>query len=269
LRSFKSKLFDSKMKNYSEIQSISRSLNLEIKNEYIRLLDSNSHVINKFCEDHKYIYKYLPFERFLEVLHKKQLAFVSPTKWNDPFDNFLFKYKNEKSEITFLNKLFVGCFTLNPHSQAYWKTYAPEGYSVRLQFETRKLFGLISKLKDRAWYGELNYKRENEIVEIFQNTEGLKDSLEEKDINDIFLKVFTLKRKPFEYEKEVRIIIESNRIKEGIRKVNIELKDFISSIYLDPRIKTNEEIAFKEYLRHFGIKVTKSQLFQERKITIK
>lgn len=246
-----------------------KSLNLRIKNEYVRLLDSNSQVIDKFCLEHKYIYRYLPFERFLEVMHKKQLAFLSPKKWNDPFDNFLFKYEIQNKDNSFLNKLFVGCFTLNPHSQAYWKTYAPEGYSVRLQFETRKLFDLILKLKDRAWFGELNYKRESEIIEIFQNTEGLKTALEENEVNDTFLKVFTLKRMPFEYEKEVRIIIESKSIKEGIRRVNIDLIDLIHGIYLDPRIKTNEEIAFKKYLEGFGVKVTKSQLFQERNIKIK
>ncbi len=244
-------------------------LNLDIKNEYVRLLDTNSPTIDNFCKKHKYIYRFLPFERFLEVLHKNQLAFISPSKWNDPFDNFLFKYDIKNKDNTFLNKLYVGCFTLNPHSQAYWKTYSHEGYTVRLQFETRKLLDLVMKLKDRAWYGELNYKRETEIVEIFQNTVGLKTSLENKEINDTFLKVFTLKRMPFEYEKEVRIIIESSRIKEGIRRVSINLKGLIHDIYLDPRIKSNEEKAFKEYLKQFGIKVTKSQLFQERKIVIK
>jgi len=39
----------------------SKSLNLRIKNEYVRLLDSNSQVIDKFCQEHKYIYRYLPF----------------------------------------------------------------------------------------------------------------------------------------------------------------------------------------------------------------
>ncbi len=242
--------------------------NLDIKNEYVRLLNSNSKAIDKFCKDHKYIYRYLPFERFLEVMHKKQLAFLSPTKWNDPFDNFLFKYNIQNKENTFLNNLFVGCFTLNPHSQAYWKTYAPEGYSVRLQFETRKLFDLILNLNDRSWYGELNYKRETEIVQIFQNTQGLKAALEDNAVNDTFLKVFTLKRMPFEYEKEVRIIIESKSIKEGIRRVSIDLMDLIYGIYLDPRIKKNEEKAFKEYLKQFGVNVTKSQLFQEKNIEI-
>jgi len=257
------------MKSQIDEHNTSKPINLNIKNEFVRLLESNSSVIDKFCNDHQYIYRYLPFERFLEVMHKKQLAFLSPNKWNDPFDNFLFKYDIQNKENSFLNKLFVGCFTLNPHSQAYWKTYAPEGYSVRLQIQTRKLFDLITKLKDRAWYGELNYKRESEIVEIFQNTEGLKSSLEEKEVNDTFLKVFTLKRMPFEYEKEVRIIIESKSIKEGIKRVNIDLKEVIQGIYLDPRIKTNEEKTFKEYLKQYGIKVTKSQLFQEKNIVIK
>lgn len=256
------------MNNYTEKQYNSKSFDIGINNEYIRILDSNNQLIEKFCQEHKYIYRYFPFERFLEVLHNKQLAFISPIKWNDPFDNFLFKHKIKNPGISFLNRLFVGCFTINPHSQAYWKAYAPEGYSVRLKFETKKLLGLILKLKDRAWYGELNYKSESEIIEIFQKTHGLKDSLEEKEVNDIFLKVFTLKRKPFEYEKEVRIIIESGKIKEGIRRVNIDLKDLITSIYLDPGIKPNEAKAFKAYLNDFGIKVIQSKLFQERKIKI-
>lgn len=198
----------------------SKPLNLEIKNGYVELVEINNKVIDKFCKEHEHIYRFLPFERFLEVLHKQQLAFISPTKWNDPFDNFLFKYNIENKSSSFLNNLFIGCFTLNHHSQAYWKTYANEGYSVRLKFNTRKLFDVILNLKDRAWYGELNYKREVEIVNIFKNTIGLKAALEQSSVNDVFLNVFTLKRMPFEYEKEVRIIIEFSNLK----KLREELK---------------------------------------------
>ncbi|MEN9372199.1 MAG: hypothetical protein RL152_1145 [Bacteroidota bacterium] len=74
------------MKNYTNKHYSSNRLNLDIKNMYTRLLDTNSPAIDKFCQEHKYIYRYLPFERFLEVLHKKQLAFISPIKWNDLFE---------------------------------------------------------------------------------------------------------------------------------------------------------------------------------------
>lgn len=243
--------------------------NYQFENKFLRLLDSNNKEIEKFCRSNKYIYRYFPFERFLEVLHKNQLALLSPNKWNDPFDNFLFKYEIKNREKSFLNKLYVACFTLNPHSQAYWKTYAPEGYSVRLRFETKKLFDVIKNLKDRSWFGQLNYKRETEIIEILQNEVGLRKSLENEELNDIFLKIFSLKRVPFEYEKEVRIILESKPTKDGVRRININLKDLIDDIYLDPRIKPNEEKAFKEYLKQFAIKVRKSQLFQDKKIVIK
>jgi hypothetical protein len=81
------------MKNYTEKQYNPKSFDGGVNNEYIRILDSNNQLIDKFCQEHKYIYRYFPFERFLEVLHNKQLAFISPIKWNDPFDNFLFKHK--------------------------------------------------------------------------------------------------------------------------------------------------------------------------------
>jgi hypothetical protein len=257
------------MKPITDDKKTSKPLNLEINNNYIKLEESNNKLIDEFCKKHQYIYRYLPFERFLEVMHKKKIAFLSPSKWKDPFDNFLFNYVVNNNENSFIHRLFVGCFTLNPHSEAYWKTYAPEGYSVRLRFETRKLFDLVLNLKERAWFGELNYKRETEIIEIFQNTEGLKAALYQKNVNDTFLKVFSLKRMPFEYEREVRIIIQSKNTKDGIRKVNIDLKDLIRGIYLDPRIKTNEEKAFKAYLSQFGIQVSKSQLFQVKNIVIK
>lgn len=238
------------------------------ENKYIRLLGGNSDEINSFCQNHENIYRYLPLERFLDVIHSMNLYFVSPEKWKDPFDNFLFK-REIRNTNSFLKKLFVGCFTLNPHSQAYWSIYAPEGYSVRLKFNTRELFDLILKLKDRTWFGELNYKKEKEIIEILQNTTGLRDALESNTINDIFLQVFTYKRMPFEFEKEVRIIIESKPTQDKVKRVRFTDFDLIRGVFLDPRMKPNEEIALKFYLKErFGIRAKKSRLFEDKNLTI-
>ncbi|MBK9044187.1 MAG: hypothetical protein IPN97_13600 [Saprospiraceae bacterium] len=86
------------------------SSKIDIKNRYVRILDSNNNFMDSFCKEHKYIYRYLPFEWFLDILHKKNLAFISPSKWNDPFDNFLFK-RSVINPRTFLKRLYVGCFT--------------------------------------------------------------------------------------------------------------------------------------------------------------
>ncbi|MBK6566915.1 MAG: hypothetical protein IPG18_17370 [Saprospiraceae bacterium] len=47
------------------------SSKIDIKNRYVRILDSNNNFMDSFCKEHKYIYRYLPFEWFLDILHKK------------------------------------------------------------------------------------------------------------------------------------------------------------------------------------------------------
>jgi hypothetical protein len=59
--------------------------------EYMILNESNKELIEKFCIENEYIYRFLPLDRFLDTMQNSKLAFVSPKKWNDPFDNFLFR----------------------------------------------------------------------------------------------------------------------------------------------------------------------------------
>lgn len=235
--------------------------------EYIVLNNSNKNDIEKFYRDNQYIYRYLPLERFLEVLHKEQLTFVSPKKWNDPFDNFLFK-QDIKNTSTFMKKVYVLCFTHNPHSQAYWKTYANEGYCVRLRLRTQEFLELMMNNKDKVWLGKMKYQNESILIQSLQQTEGLRNALEETKINDTFIKTFLLKRMPFKYEEESRIIVQSFPHHSGLKKVKISIKDIISDILLDPRMQANETKAWKSYLEKFEIPVRKSLLFSEKEIKI-
>ncbi|WP_293894409.1 hypothetical protein [Flavobacterium sp.] len=235
--------------------------------EYIILNNSNQAAIDKFCTDNEYIYRFLPLERLLETMQSGKMVFVSPKKWNDPFDNFLFR-QNIKNTKTFMNKLYVLCFTHNSHSWAYWKTYAPEGYCVRLRIKTRDFLSLMLNERNRIWLGKMKYLKETRIVEELQNTIGLKEAIESDKINDIFIKTFLLKRLPFKYEEESRIIVQSYHLDSGIKSKHINLKDIIKDIYLDPRMGKHETIAWKDYLRQFGIPVIKSQLFVDKTIKI-
>jgi len=235
--------------------------------EFIVFNDINNDTIDKFCGENEYIYRFLPLERFLETIQTKKLSFVSPKKWNDPFDNFLFR-QEIKNNDNFLNKIFVLCFTQNPHSQAYWKTYANEGFCVRLKIRTKELIELLRNSKDKVWLGKMKYLNETKLVEELQQTKGLKKSLEYDKINELFIKTFLLKRRPFQYEKESRIIVQSNAVESGIKKFNIDIKKIIKDIYLDPRMGKHEELAWKDYLKQFDIPVRKSLLFKEKNIAI-
>ncbi|MEP6794922.1 MAG: DUF2971 domain-containing protein [Saprospiraceae bacterium] len=241
---------------------------MEKEFEYIRLLDANKSEVNKFISENEYVYRYLPLEYFLDMVHNKQLVFSSPKRWKDPFDSFLFNQR-VKNQNTFLNNIFVTCLTLNPHSEAYWKTYGSNGYAIRIRLKTYDLFNLLQRLEIKVWFGRLNYLDEKELVTKLTNTIKLKSALESNEMEDLFLKIFTLKRTPFEYEKEVRIILESSPTKDGLKRIKIGLlNDIINDIYLDPRLKTNEEKALKEYLRQFHINVRQSQLYRAKNVQI-
>ncbi|OWW26744.1 hypothetical protein B4Q04_03410 [Zobellia sp. OII3] len=235
--------------------------------EYIRILERNKAEL-EFFQSGKYVYRFLPLERLLETLHNKQLTFVSPTKWNDPFDNFLFR-QNGISNDSFLNRLYVMCFTHNPHSQAYWKTYSPNEHCVRLRLRKDVLIQVIQSIPEKVWLGKMKYEYETKLVEKLKGTKGLNASLKKQDPDEVFLKTFHLKRMPFKYEEESRISILTTKANpKGLRKISFDPKQLISQMYLDPRMGDHEVKAWKEYFKQFKIPVQRSLLFKNKKITI-
>lgn len=234
---------------------------------FIQVLNKKKNDI-EFFQSGKYIYRFLPLERLLETLHNKQLTFVSPTKWNDPFDNFLFRQQGI-SRDSFLNRLYVMCFTHNPHSQAYWKTYSPNEHCVRLRLRKDILIKVMKSIPEKVWVGKMKYEYETKLVEKLQNTKGLSTSLQKQNPDDIFLKTFHLKRMPFKYEEESRISILTLKEKpKGLRKINFEPTQLISQMYLDPRMGDHEVKAWKKYLEPYKIPTQRSLLFKNKKIII-
>ena len=73
---------------------------------------------------------------------------------------------------------------------------------------------------------------------------------------------------PFKYEEEVRFLIKTNKVKGNFKSYNIKISKIIEEVRLDPHMGKYQEIALKEYLKKFSIKVTKSQLFSGKKIII-
>jgi hypothetical protein len=229
----------------------------------------NNGRLEAFIQRYPYVYRYVPINRMLNILQKNQMFFVSPKKWPDPFDNILFRSLDRtEMQNSFLDSLYVLCFTLNPHSQAYWQNYSTDSWAVRLEIRTRELFEYILQSKDEVWLGRMRYIAESELRARLKNKKGLRDSLIQKTPNRTFIEFFHLKRWPFKYEEEVRLMIHSTKMIDGIKKIRIEPQRLINTIRLDPRMTKEEAIVFKNYIQAFNIGVTKSQLFTKRSIKI-
>jgi hypothetical protein len=236
--------------------------------EFYKVSDINSKQVADFVSQHKFVYKYVPLERMLETLQKQQIVFVNPYKWHDPFDNFIFKRFMSEIDNTLLASLYCMCLTLNPHSEAYWKTYATENYTARFKLDTHSFFSFLKNNTGCFWLGKMSYIKESILIEEIKKLKGLKNSFKLDDPNDIFMKAFLMKRMPFQYEEEVRVLIKSAPTEDRLKRYNGTIKDIIKEIRLDPRMNRPEESALKDYIKKFEIKVTKSQLFTEKKIII-
>ncbi len=234
--------------------------------EYFKVGTASSTKLKQLIKKHEYIYRYLPMEHLLDSLQNNKMVFINPGKWNDPFDNYLFKLAKKKSVNSFTSNLFCQCITLNPHSQAYWKTYGGNGFAARLQIKTAKYLNKIKNYGSPFWIGKMKYLRESILITDMKAIPNLKSDLSKMTVSDGFLKAFFLKRKPFEYENEMRLLIKSNPTINGLKKIKIDNSNLIEEIRLDPNMGKSEEKAWKDYLKTFKIKVTKSQLFTEKKI---
>lgn len=236
--------------------------------EYFKESKLNHKKLDELIEKHKYVYRYLPMEYLLDSLQNNQLVFINPIKWNDPFDNYLFKTaKKNKYDNSFTKNLFCQCITLNPHSQAYWKTYGGNGFAARLQIRTVEYIKILKKNNYPLWIGKMNYLKQSILIEKLKKIPHLKTNLSSNKISEGFLKAFFFKRKPFEYEDEIRFLIKSSPTKGNLKKIKVNNTEIIKEIRLDPRMGISEERAWKDYLNNsFKIKVTKSQLFTDKKI---
>jgi len=189
------------------------------------------------------LWKYLTFEKFLDFLLMKRLYFRRVDKLHDPYEclmppgmyatardeespeswkRFLKRHddyiNNERS------KVFVNSWHVSEHeSEAMWKLFGGSGHSLAVQ----TTFGALSSELDphELTAGKVIYK------------DVAQDDCRITDIYDFSL----LKRRPFEHEKEFRLIYINDSGDQNPKlldadglHINVEPAHIIESIYVSP-----------------------------------
>lgn len=204
-----------------------------------------------FNEDKKALYRVISIDRLIEILDKDKWAFVSPTMWNDPYEKafieaeyhhnrkkFFLPIKPIRSGENMQYSLFAMCWTETRESEAFWKTYTPNSDGVKITVWAKDLLAILKKIRDYDVYiGKACYESFEDLYS-FKGDDEYWKQLMSKTINETHLKLMLKKRIPFNYEKEVRIILvrRTPRI-NSIAKVSIpDSKKFIHSYRFDPRM---------------------------------
>lgn len=250
----------------------------------IHFLNEDTQLI--FEQPDKLLYKVLPLDRIMEVLEKSRWAFVSPTLWNDPFEKafleaeykhsgeaFFLPIKPKKTPEGLNYVLFSSCFTLTNESEAFWKTYSPNGDGIRIAVNAMEFKAALAKISDYDVYiGKAIYETHDNLYK-FQTDAPFWKQLKSKTVNKTHLRLLLKKRMPFEYENEIRILLlRKTPMKKSVAKIKMtDPKKLIKTIKLDPRIGTYMGRMIKEAFasRGFNSKVIrKSGLYAKPESTI-
>lgn len=179
------------------------------------------------------LYRFTDFSKFVDMVQRQSLCFVSHNKLNDPYEGFLFKKilkDDAKAEITRILKerspshhipiLFtlrsldeaIHCqsWSATEETDALWRLFSKNHESVRLEIATADLANLPGVKAHPISYED--FPSIQEIVDEIISEEG-----NNVDLLPILLK----KRKAFAHENEVRLVtdLDLTYLKESMQAV--------------------------------------------------
>lgn len=246
--------------------------------------------LNKQLELRPYLHRIELLERFLKILDDEEIVMVQPKCWTDPMENIIFNARVIKDGLPFKHpakdKIYGQCWSYDEDSYALWQIYTTKADDngitkrhpgVRITTHLDRLQQLSDKNAGDFYYGVVDYLTQKSLQQLPKNEEYVSCLLSD-EINDEHVKSLLLKRKSYNYEKEVRLLsipgkelIDSKN--ERLCRIKIEPLEFISSIRLDPGFTKTEFKALKEMLvdkyQFKPTTVTQSTLAKENNLIFK
>lgn len=223
------------------------------------------------------IYRFIRFEHFLSMLINKKKWISQTTLWDDVYENFLGKVTFNYGKVPLSNRGYIYNFygeswTMQNENDALWRIYSNDKKSIRIKSSIRKVIGCCTNEFDvntesitYCTIGRVKYLTSNKInewIKSFQNP--ILGS-------NVLLESLFIKRKEFEHEKEVRLIVhkksdqseESKGILRNHLLLKINLNEVVDEITFDPRLTNEEYFIFKNVIEKLGFKnkIKKSKLY--------
>lgn len=250
------------------------------------------HMLNgySFPKDKNTVFKYMPMDRFVKSIDNKELVFVSPEAWYDPFEQLY--YGIDCSAKGYATE-DIACMCVSEKSStnedACWRVYAgSNSKTVRISLEQDKLLQLLEDYANKNSYevyiGKVNYKFEKQEIKNLYNpsSKHYAEFFPTQMKREHYLSLMLLKRKSFQYENEVRIFLVKNSIHfdEGLLKIQYDYTGgLVSNVMLSPyppirakgdiaasvreRMNNIESDAIKKVLRtKVGCRIQQSQLYK-------
>lgn len=207
------------------------------------------HMLNgySFPKDKSTVFKYLPLDRFVKMVDKKELVFVAPVTWYDPFEQLYFGVDcSSRGYVT----EDIACMCVSEKSStnedASWKVYAgSNNKAVRISIEQDKLLRLLEDYAAanafQVYIGKVEYSYEKKEIEKLHiaSSPHHDDYFPPAMKREHYLSLMLLKRNAFSYENEARIFLVKDSITfdaNKLLKIQCDYKatGIVSNVMLSP-----------------------------------
>jgi hypothetical protein len=225
-----------------------------------------------------FLWRVFPHARALQLFRDRANVLVAPSKWEDPFENFLSRVPIVMADGTYgvfgkqVTGGFVGqCWTnAAAETDATWRIYAPaETRGVRIKVQAAALFDTIydsSKPESatRCFLAPIDYKPQSEIHPWLQQLADDGPSGLFRTDGAGVASTLLVKRDEFVHEKEVRLLFDTGGIGEGVRPFTCDPNELVLHVLLDPRWTRTEASTVESELRTAGYvgPIDYSELYQ-------
>lgn len=247
------------------------------------------------------LYRIMSIDRLCDLLIHKRLGMVHPQRWDDPYEVFLMRSYGITSQgfgvgfelIT--NALYGLCFSLKPECDGLWRSYSASSctnctickwrkrhgkqtLTVKIKTTGRKLMDAFYDISNEVhplayWIGKVDYCDSSQIAQIVAN-----GSLLITDNTGVgLIQTLLVKRKPFEYEKEVRLLFYMSELNQtsqintpDLYFFDVEPNDLIEEIEFSPWVGEKDVNRLTSQIKkYYNGNVTRSKLYDEPGIHIK
>lgn len=235
------------------------------------------------------IFRYVTVDNFYRLLDDEENALAHFSKWEDPFEGFLFKgvaVLSGTKEFVDLHNLYSDyygqCWTLDcMESDMRWRASAcgTRGHLVRIEStigrlsESLKSIASPDCLRLCCGMGQVEYKDEQEIRKLMGDVNLMEEVMAAPS------KLLFIKRIEFESEKEFRIVLDVTPWKDpsnakdiitgisfgnGMAKYQVNFNSLVKSVLADPCMTRGDfdQLVCRMCQKAPQIRVEQSTLFQ-------
>ena len=173
------------------------------------------------------LYRYMPFEVFIDIVINQKLTLLSPAKWEDSYEGWFLKELSKSEKIgeqisQIINSICGQCWSKNGDHIPLWSIYSYNNKSIMIKTTLQDLEGL-----EGVYCREMDYSKGAEIS-VDELTAFVMNPSPEN-----MLIPFTKKRDGFIHENEYRIFAFSD-CKPTIDIPIPNINEFIKGVMVHP-----------------------------------